>query len=69
MQYCRIFQLDPDLPREEREWSFMGWDYAQKVFGHFNQLLGLESQELQQEYEQGGDWAHGEGLVFLFFGI
>lgn len=33
MQYCRIFQLDPDLPREEREWSFMGWDYAQKVFG------------------------------------
>ena len=42
---------------------------AQKVFGHFNQLLGLESQELQQEYEQGGDWAHGEGLVFLFFGI
>ena len=31
---------------------------AQKVFGHFGQLLGLERQELQQEYEQGGDWAH-----------
>ena len=35
---------------------------AQKVFGHFGQLLGLECQDLQQEYEQGGDWAHGEGL-------
>ena len=35
---------------------------TQKVFGHFGQLLGLECQELQQEYEQGGDWAHGEGL-------
>ena len=31
---------------------------AQKVFGYFGQLLGLERQELQQDDEQGGDWTH-----------
>lgn len=50
MQHVKIYQVDFELPREERDWMF--WDWQHALDCGFNQ----DAYQLVYEYDIDDDW-------------